>query len=142
MAIETNTAETVIERMALTGLSGNNDTRRTAVLVIDSEPMHRGHLRELIEAEGLEARAFSDAYEMLRHLERSPRVVKAVFIDSTIFAAVEKTILTAARSTHGMRLIVTGHNFDTGLVKELVGKGVHAFVRKPYSDMEISGFLH
>ena len=44
---------------------------RKRVVVVDQDTMYRGHLRELIEREGYDPQTFSDAYQMVRHVEKN-----------------------------------------------------------------------
>ena len=116
---------------------------RKMVVIIDQEVMYRGHLRELIEQEGFDPVTFSDAYQMLRHIEENREKIKAVFIDSAIFAAIEETVASMISSGNSrVRLILTDTELPRERIRQSIGRGVYGHVQKPYSEDEIAAFLH
>ncbi len=122
---------------------GSAEDTRKSVIIVDREVMYRGHLRELIEQEGYRALTFYDAYEMVRHIQENDGETRAVFIDSAIFTAIEKTLISMISfGKSRIRLILTDTEMSKERVRQFIEKGVYGCVQKPYSEQEIMAFLH
>lgn len=113
------------------------------VVVIDQNAADRGHLRELVELEGFIPSTFTDAYQMVRHIEENSANIKVAFIDFSIFSTIEKTLLSIISHLKSkIRLVITNAEIPREKISGLVGKGVYGFVKKPYCEGEIAAFLH
>ena len=116
---------------------------RKRVVVVDQDSMYRGHLRELIEREGYDPQTFSDAYQMVRHLEKNIDSIKALFIDAAIFAAIEETLISLiSNGKSRVRLILTDTELPMQRIHRSIANSVYGYVKKPYCGDEIIAFLH
>lgn len=143
MSTDLETKSTELTRDNRQDISGPVKEIRKTVVVIDQDTMYRGHLRELIEREGYDPQTFSDAYQMVRHVEKNLDNIKAVFIDAAIFAAVEETLISLISNGNSrVRLILTDTELPMKRIRCSIANSVYGYVKKPYCDAEIAAFLH